>query len=70
MSLYLFYGSERNLNRKGHRHVQTGRTIAGWVRKRTRKRARKRAGQGGQDMTQGQISTETYKRRHRIAKLS
>ena len=68
MSLFSFYGSERNLNRKGHGHVQTGPTEAaryGNVGENGQGNV-----QGGQEVTQGLISTETYKRGHRSAKHS
>ena len=55
MFLYLFHGSERNLNRKGHGHVQTWPTKAGRVRKRTRKRARKRTKRGKEVQNIGKI---------------
>ena len=62
-------GQIKSLSKKWARTRANGPTEAGEVRKRTREQAQKRA-ELGQDVTQGQISTETYKRGHRSAKHS
>ena len=53
--------SDQSLSKKWARTRANGPTEAGQVRKRTREQARKRA-ELGQDVTQGQKSTETDKR--------